>query len=116
MKTVRSRLAADLSQAMKEKNAVASQAIRSLLAGIDNAGAVQVEEPVTMPMAGGIAGATEGVGSTEAPRIELSDEDIKQIIQKEIDEMAEAAELIKGSARPEVEQLAEKINLLKKYL
>jgi len=116
MESIRDRLAADLTKAAKAGDSVAVSALRSALGALDNAGAVAVAAPGVMPMAGGIAGATEGVGSTEIPRRELSEEDTRRIIRKEIDEMAEAAELIKGSGRPEAGQLAEKINLLKNYL
>lgn len=116
MEEIKLRLSDDLKKAMKEKDAVAMKAIRSLVAAIDNAGAVFVAAPATMSMSGGIAGATSGLGSTEVPRKELSDNDIKQIIQKEIDEMLKAIEMINDSTRPETGQLAEQISILKKYL
>jgi hypothetical protein len=116
MKEIRSRLSIDLRNAMKEKDSLAVNAIRSLMSAIDNAGAVPVEKPEVMPISGGIAGATEGLGSSEALRKELSDGEIKQIIQKEIDEMAKAVELINDSSYPESKERIEQINILKTYL
>jgi uncharacterized protein YqeY len=116
MEEIKTRLSNDLRIAMKEKNALAVKAIRSLSAAIDNAGAVFVEAPKVMPMSGGIAGASSGLGSTEVQRKDLSANDIKQIIQKEIDEMLKAIELINDQAKPETSQLLEQINILKKYL
>ena len=116
MKEIKSRLSIDLRNAVKEKNSLAVNAIRSLMSAIDNAGAVPVKKPEVMPMSGGIAGATEGLGSSEALRRELSDVEIKQIIQKEINEMAEAVELINNDSRPESKELIEQMDILKKYL
>jgi uncharacterized protein len=113
---IKSRLSIDLKSAMKDRNAVAIKAIRSLMSAIDNAGAVSVEAPKIMPMSGGIAGATAGLGSTEIPRRDLSAEDIKQIIRKEIDEMAKAIESINDHSRPETVQLERQIDLLRGYL
>ena len=116
MKEIKSRLSIDLKNAVKEKNPLAVNAIRSLMSAIDNAGAVPVEKSEVMPMSGGIAGATEGLGSSEALRRELSDEEIKQIIQKEINEMVETVELIGNDSRPESRELIEQMDILKKYL
>ena len=113
---IKIRLSMDLKNAIKERNMFAVKAIRSIMSEIDNAGAVTVDAPQTMFISGGIAGATEGVGSAEVPRKELSDEDIKQIIKNEIDEMAKTAELIKDTPKSEASHLAEQINILRKYL
>lgn len=116
MDSIRTRLAADLQRAMKDKNLSAVQALRSLMAALDNAEAVAVAAPAVMPMAGGIAGATEGVGSTEVARRALAEEEVREIIRREIDEMAGAAALLENSGRPELGQLREKIRLLESYL
>jgi uncharacterized protein len=115
MEEIKIRLSADLKNAIKERDTLAVKAIRSLMSAIDNAGAVFIEAPKIMPMAGGIAGATDGIGSTEVPRKELSDEEIQQIIQKEIDEITKTIELIKDFSRPEIRQLTEQIKILEKY-
>ena len=116
MQTIKSILSADLKTAMKEKNDVAIKAIRSLMAAIDNAGAVFVESPKTMPMSGGIAGAMNGLGSTEIPRKELSNKDLGDIILKEIDEIDQTIQQINDSMRPEVALLTEQAQIMRKYL
>lgn len=115
MEEIKKRLSGDLKNAMKEKNDVAVKAIRSLVSALDNAGAVAIEVPTNMPMAGGIAGATDGLGSTEVPRRELSDGEIQEIIQKEIDEIAMAIELINDPSRAGVSALAQQIEILERY-
>lgn len=116
MEEIKSKLSADLKDAMKSKDIVAVKTIRSLMSAIDNAGAVLVESPKVMSMSGGIAGATSGLGSTEVMRKELSGNDIKKIIQGEINEIHKAIELINDSSRPKVAQLEGQIILLNKYL
>ena len=116
MDTIKLQLSNDLKIALKKRDAIAIKTIRSLMAALDNAEAVQVAAPETMPMAGGIAGATDGLGSSDVPRKELAKEDIRKIIQNEIDEIENTINLLKKYSRPEVEELAIQMNLLKKYL
>ena len=116
MEKIKLKLSADLKNAMKEKNEIAIKTIRSLISEIDNAGAVIVEKPKIMPMSGGIAGATDGVGSSEVPRRELSEIEIRQIIQKEIDEISKTIELVKQHSQLDTEQFIKQIEILKKYL
>lgn len=116
MNELMTRLSADLKNAMIGKDVIATKAIRSLISAIDNAGAVPVESPETLPMSGGIAGATSGLGSTEVARRELSDQDVSRIIQGEIDEIANTIELIGDDSRPEVAELRQQMEILKKYL
>ncbi|MFH0891153.1 MAG: hypothetical protein V1867_00065 [Candidatus Falkowbacteria bacterium] len=116
MEKIKLKLSADLKNAMKEKNILIVKTIRFLMSAIDNAGTVAVETPKIIPAAGGIAGATDGLFSTEVPRKILSDKDIKNIIQREIDEIEKAIESIKDPSRPETGQYKEQINILKKYL
>lgn len=113
---MKEKLSKDLQNAMKEKNEIAIKTIRTLISEIDNAGAVIVKMPKIMPMSGGIAGATDGIGSSEVPRRELSENEIKLIIQKEIDEIAETIELVKQHSQSNTEQFVEQIDILKKYL
>lgn len=115
METIKLKLSSDLKDAIKNKDAVATKTIRCLISEIDNAGAVLVEEPKEMPMSGGIAGAYDGVGSTEVARRELREEDIRQIIDREIDEINKTIELIGDQSRPEVKDLLLQIEILSKY-
>lgn len=113
---IKEKLSKDLKDAMKARNEIEIKTIRSLISAIDNAGAVIVETPKIMPMSGGIAYATDGVGSSEAPRKELSLKDIKQIIQTEIDEITKTIELVKQHSQLDTEQFAEQIKILERYL
>ncbi len=115
METIKKRLSTDLRKAMKDRDDLQVKAVRSLMSAIDNAEAVSVEQPKNMPMAGGIAGATGGLGSTEVPRKELSREEIQQIIRREIEEIAKAIELIDNRSQPKTEQLTEQMKILEKY-
>ena len=115
MEEIKLRLATDLTTAMKERDTVAVITIRSLLSEIDNAGAVELPVSEGMIMSGGIAGATEGVGSTEVQRKELSNEDIQKIITKEIDEIEKTALMI-GKSGTDTSEFTEQIEILKGYL
>lgn len=114
--SIRTRLSEDLTKAMKAQDTMAIKSLRILMSAIDNAGAVPVETPKVMPMSGKIAGATSGLYSTEVPRRELTDIEVKQIIKNEILEITRILELVDDRARPEVKQLEGQIKILKKYL
>jgi len=116
MEEIKLKLSLDLKNALKQKDTIAVKTIRSLMSAIDNAGAVEVETPSTMPMAGGIAGATDGLGSSEVPRKELSDEDMRQIIEEEIGEINTTIELLENHSHPQVAELIKQKELLKNYL
>lgn len=116
MEKIKLKLSADLKDAMKARDAITIKTLRSLISEIDNAGAVVVEEPKIMPMSGGIAGATDGIGSSEVPRKELSEKDIKKIIQREIDEITKTIELVEQHSQLDTNQFIEQIKILRKYL
>jgi uncharacterized protein YqeY len=77
------RLRASLTAALRARDSVAVTAYRSALAAVDNAGAV---EPPQGPV-----GAALGVGAREFRRRELSDEQVREIVQREISEREAAA-------------------------
>ena len=95
----------DLLNARKEHNTSASDILQSIVAAIDNAGAVPVQE-VTNSI---------GVGSTEASRRELSLQDIQKIIQDEIAELQQAISVV-GITNNYTRDLNEKIVVLEKYI
>ncbi len=113
---IKEKLSKDLREAMKERNEIEIKTIRSLISAIDNAGAIVVEDPKIMPMSGGIAYATDGVGSTEARRKELSEKDIEKIIRIEINEIEKTIELVKQHSQLDVRQFIQRINILERYL
>jgi len=87
----RTRLQGDLKTAMKARDHVAISALRSTLAAIANGEALDVQHA---PTSGGgpIAGAVSGVGAGEAPRRELSSDDVAALIVTEIAERRTAAD------------------------
>lgn len=113
---MKEKLSKDLRDVMKKRNEIEIKTIRSLISAIDNAGAVIVEVPKIMPMSGGIAYATDGVGSSEVPRKELSEKDIEKIIRIEIDEITKTIELVKQHSQLDTEQFVKQINILERYL
>ncbi len=86
------RLRADLLTAMKARDAVAVSAIRSALAAIGNAEAVDTPA-IPAPDGGGphFAGSRPGLGAAEAPRRALSEAEVDAILRGQIDERRAAA-------------------------
>ena len=105
----------DLKNAMLKRDAVAVSAIRCLISGLDNAGAVEVQEPEIMPLSGNIAGATSGVGSSDVPRRRLDQADVIEIIRREIGELRQVMEMV-GEHKGETEEHKQKIKILESYL
>jgi uncharacterized protein YqeY len=72
-----------LTAALKARDAVAVAAFRSALAAVDNAGAVEAPKgPVRTAL---------GVGAREASRRELSDEQVRELVLREISDREAAA-------------------------
>jgi uncharacterized protein len=90
---MRSRLRHDLRIALKARDRVAVAALRSAIAAIENAEAVEsVSSPSRETSSEHIAGATVGVGSSDVARQELSDADVAAIIREQIEERFRAAD------------------------
>ena len=89
--TLRDRLQVDLTSAMKSRDRLAMGALRSALGAIANAEALDVQHAPTST-GGPIAGALSGVGVAEAPRRELSDDDVAAIVETEIAERRASAD------------------------
>jgi len=95
-------LGGSLLAARKDRDATRIAALRSALSAIDNA-----ETPDGTQIDAGpaetIAGSVAGLGAAEVARRELSDGQIRDLLQSEIDERCSAAEKIIGtviSTRP----------------
>jgi uncharacterized protein YqeY len=89
---MRDRLREDLAGAMKARDRVAITVLRTTLAAIDNAEAVDVSS--SEPRGTGshhVAGSSAGVGSSDVTRRVLSDAEIGTIIREEFDERWQAA-------------------------
>jgi uncharacterized protein YqeY len=86
----RSWLREALTSAMRERRVSAIKALRSTLSAIDNAEAVDTTEALK-PEPGPIAGAVSGLGAAEVARRQLTSDEVRGIIQREIDERRAAA-------------------------
>ncbi|MFD4438262.1 hypothetical protein ACFWPK_00620 [Nocardia sp. NPDC058519] len=87
MTSLRERLRAALKPAMKARDLGAVSALRSALAAIDNAEAIDVGEM----RAGAMEDSPVGLGAAEAGRRDLTDVEIEAIVRREIDERRHAA-------------------------
>jgi uncharacterized protein YqeY len=84
-------LRADLVAAMKARQPEVVAVLRTALAAIDNAEAVDLPEGGTESASGPIAGARSGVGSTEAARRALSIDDVRALLETQVSERLAAA-------------------------
>lgn len=90
---LRTRLRADLRAAMKAQQRDEMTALRTLLAAIDNAEAVEQEASLQPPSSSAhVAGAVQGLGAGDAARCELSERDLQRIIENELWERDTQAE------------------------
>jgi uncharacterized protein len=87
---VRDRLRAALRQAMKDRDKNAVSGLRSAVAAIDNAEAVEAG-PLEAASAA-MAGAHTGLGAAEARRRELAPTEVAALVQSEVDERVAAAD------------------------
>jgi uncharacterized protein len=96
---IRSTVRSALTGAMKERDAVAVDTLRSVLAAIDHAEAV---DPALAPRAeqGRIAGGVAGLGAGDVPRRVLGDDDIRRILDQAITQREAAATQYEGLRRP----------------
>jgi len=80
---------------MKARDLARVRLLRTTLAAIDNAEAVPSDQA-----AGAIEQASVGAGSTEARRLELTENAMRQVVEGEIAERRAAADAV-GDTRPE---------------
>ncbi|MGW4489070.1 GatB/YqeY domain-containing protein [Amycolatopsis sp. NPDC004368] len=115
---MRASLRAGLKTALKNRDRVATTALRAALAAIDNAEAVPVDQPLsTASGTEHVVGAALGVGAAEAARRELSDADVRAIVENEVVERATAAAEYAGLGRAEAaERLQAEAEVLTSYL
>jgi uncharacterized protein len=116
--SMRSRLREHLTAALKARDAVAVAALRSALAAIDNAEAVDAGAAAPRPPSSPhVAGASAGVGSSDVERRALSEADIREIVREQIEERTNAAEQYDRHGRPEqAERLRREAAVLSDYL
>jgi uncharacterized protein YqeY len=113
--SLRRRLRNALVAAMKDRDRVAVTALRSTLAAIDNAEAVD-----TTAAAGGslaIESSPAGIGVAEAERRALCEEDIARIVRAEVTDREAAALEYDHASRPErAETLRAEARVLSSHL
>ncbi len=111
------RLRSDLQQALKSRDKRKAESLKIIISLIDNASAIPTTETNSTALNSSIAGATAGTGSTEMPRKELTDADIRHILQQEINELDEVRKSLNDSTGAAYNQdLKYKINLLNLYI
>ena len=114
---LRSMLRADLTTAMKARQVEAVAALRTALAAIDNAEAVEVPGSTGALAGGRIAGAQSGVGSTEARRRDLSIGEVRAILSGQIEERVAAAALYDAKGQHDAAgRLRREADALRRYL
>lgn len=94
----------DMRSAMKSRDTTTTNALKSLLARISNAEAVDLKAINTL-----------GVGSTEVSRRLLSEADIYSIIDDEINELQQALSSLESSPSRYTTELKDKIAILQRY-
>ncbi len=111
------RLRADLRAAMKAGHAEAVSALRTLIAALDNAGAVAAPSEQVEPQGEHVAGAASGVGATEVPRRELTSTAILDIIGEQVRERLEQAEAYEAvGEHAAASRLGREAEVLHRYL
>lgn len=110
---IRDVLRAAMLRAMKERDRLALGVYRSALAAIDNAEAVPLGPE---DRAGAIEASAAGAGRADVVRRELTEQDMRTVVQSEIDERHEAAESL-AAVQPAAErQLRDEVGLLQALL
>jgi uncharacterized protein len=97
--TLRERLRAALPAAMKARDAAAVAALRSALAAVDNAEAVEAAPPPTAATHPDLAGTTVGVGATEAGRRDLEEAEVERLVRAEVTDRRAAAQAYERAGR-----------------
>jgi uncharacterized protein YqeY len=114
--SLRSAMQKALTAAMKERDRVAVNAIRSALAAIANAEAV--EDSLAPPAEPGIIiGGVRGLGRGEVPRRALTDDDARDIVRKVIAERrAAAAQYDELERHDDASRLRAEIDVLSRFV
>ncbi|WP_436699237.1 hypothetical protein [Nocardioides sp. BYT-33-1] len=118
MSALADRLRADLAAALKARDLRRVKVLRTVTAVIANAEAVPVTESptTTSTTSGPIAGAAAGLGSAEAARRELGDDDVRALVAGERDERLAAAAQVDGTAPERAAELRAAAEMLAAYL
>jgi len=111
--SLRRRLREALPAALKARDRAAVAALRSALAAIENASAVDAGSAPGLA----IEESPVGAGATEVERRQLTDSDVREILLAEIGDRLGAAETYEGAGRHDrAERLRAEADLLVAYL
>ncbi|MFJ8796409.1 hypothetical protein [Streptomyces sp. NPDC102487] len=115
---LRSLLRTDLVAAMKARRTEAVSALRTAIAVIDNAEAVDTPAQASVhTVSEHVAGARTGVGSTEAERRILSLDDVRALLQAQVDDRtSEADRYDTYGQRDAALRLRREADVLRQYL
>lgn len=106
---MRTALRSALTDAMKRRDREASSVFRAALSAIDNAGAVAVDG---QHRDGAIELAVVGVGGSDVPRKDLTEQDLIQIVADEAEERRAAAQLIEATHPEDARRLRREAEML----
>jgi hypothetical protein len=98
---LRAELRHGLTAALKARDAEALAALRTAIAAIDNAEAIATADTHRPVTSADIAGASSGVGSTEAVRQSLSSGQLRDIVCEQITEYAREADRYDALGQPD---------------
>lgn len=115
---MRSRLRRALADAIKARDHEAVSALRSALAAIDNAEAVDAQ---TAPPVGAataeVASSVAGVGAAEVPRRALTESEVETLVRAEVAERLAAADDYEHHDQPEhARRLRREAEVLRRHL
>jgi uncharacterized protein YqeY len=115
---MRSRMRQDMTAALKDRDEVTVAALRSAIAAIDNAEALDTSANTARDTGSQhIAGATAGVGSSDVERRILSDAEVQGIIRRQVEERREAADqYVKLGREDQAMRLRREAGVLSDYL
>jgi uncharacterized protein YqeY len=117
LRALRSLLRTDLVAAMKARRKDDVTALRTALADIDNAEAIDVPQGRNVDASQHVAGAGAGVGSTEAPRRVLTIGEVRALLQAQVADRLDAATQYDNLDQPEMaSRLRREAAALTKYL
>jgi uncharacterized protein len=115
--TLRATLRRELTAAMKARDPDAVAVLRTAIAGIDNAEAVAAPQAAPPATSTHIAGARAGLGAAEAPRGQLTGDEIQAILRAQLAEYGREADRYAGHGQhAAAERLRNQASLLSRYL
>jgi uncharacterized protein YqeY len=115
---MRTSLRDDLKAALKARNRVATTALRSALAAMENAESVPADRPLDSSTGNEhVAGAATGLGAADVERRQLTEADLRSIVENEMRERSVAADEYEQIGRTDLaERLRAEAEVLSRYV